>query len=75
MIALPVALGLLLPLFGVPREIMQTAVLYFCLPCGMNTIVFPKLVGENCEIGVSLALISNLLACISVPIILSIFVV
>lgn len=75
MIALPVALGLLLPLFGVPREIMQTAVLYFCLPCGMNTIVFPKLVGENCEIGVSLAMISNLLACISVPIILSIFVV
>jgi predicted permease len=75
MIVLPVALGLLLPLFGVPKEIMQTAVLYFCLPCGMNTIVFPKLVGENCETGVSLAVISNIICCITVPIILSIFVV
>lgn len=75
MLAVPLALGLFLPLLGVPKEISQIAVLYFSLPCGMNTIVFPKLVGENCEIGVSLALISNIIACISVPVILSVFVI
>lgn len=75
MIILPVALGLILPLLGAPKELTQIAVLYFSLPCGMNTIVFPKLVGENCEIGVSLAIISNILCCVSVPIILSIFVI
>lgn len=75
MLLVPIGLALLLPLFGVPKEIMQIAVLYFCLPCGMNTIVFPKLVGENCEIGVSLALISNIISCITIPLILTIFVI
>ena len=75
MLLLPVALGLFLPLLGVSEDITKIAVLYFSLPCGMNTIVFPKLVGENCEIGVSLALISNILCCISVPVILTLFVI
>ncbi|MEE0928621.1 MAG: AEC family transporter [Acutalibacteraceae bacterium] len=75
MLVVPICLALLLPILGVPKEVTQIAVLYFSLPCGMNTIVFPKLVGENCEIGVSLALLSNLIACISIPVILSVFVI
>jgi len=74
LVGIPVTIGLLLSLFGVRKEIIQVAVLLTALPCGLNTIVFPKLVGENCEIGASLAMVSNIIACISIPIVFSIFV-
>lgn len=43
------------------------------MPCGLNTIVFAKNVGGNCEIGASSALISNVPACISIPVVCAIF--
>lgn len=43
------------------------AVITYCMPCGMNTIVFPKMVGEDCKIGASMVLISTLAALVTVP--------
>ena len=43
----------------------------YALPCGLNTVVFPKLVGENCSVGASLAFVSNILACITIPLVMS----
>ena len=38
-----------------------------CMPCGLNTIVFPKLIGEDCKTGARLALITHALSLITLP--------
>lgn len=72
LLVIPIALGLLLVPFGNP-VLTQCAVMLFAMPCGLNTIVFPKLVGEDCRIGASLACISNVLACVTIPIVCACF--
>ena len=42
-----------------------------CMPCGLNTIVFPKLIGEDCKPGARLALISHLISLVTLPLWLS----
>ncbi len=69
---IPVAVGLCLSLFF-PMSIVQPAVIFLAMPCGLNTVVFPDLVGEDCRIGAGLALVSSLLSCITIPIVLSLF--
>lgn len=69
---IPIIVGLcLIPFFS--PTVVQIAVLMYAMPCGLNTIVFPRLVGEDCSIGAGLAVISNILACISIPLVLSLF--
>jgi len=55
------------------KDIMKIAVLLYAMPCGLNTIIFPKLVDENCEYGASQAFISNVAACATIPVVLSLF--
>ena len=38
-----------------------------CMPCGLNTIVFPRLIGEDCKPGARLALISHIFALATLP--------
>ena len=57
----------------IPDSVLPSAVMMACMPCGLNTIVFPKLVGEDCRIGARLALITHLFSCITIPIWLSVF--
>jgi len=47
LILIPVVTGLLLGLIG-NRELTQIAVLFLALPCGLNTIIFPKMVEDGC---------------------------
>lgn len=68
---IPVLIGLLTSSFS--RTVTEVAVLIYAMPCGLNTIVFPRLVGEDCRIGAGLALVSNILACLSIPIVLTLF--
>ena len=42
-----------------------------CMPCGLNPIVFPKLVGEDCRPGARLALITHIFSVITLPLWLS----
>lgn len=51
-------------------ELVRSAVLLCAMPCGLNTIVFPKLIGEDCTAGAKLAFISHILALVSIPLIL-----
>ena len=71
LIVLPLIIGLTLSLFA-DREMVQTAVLFYALPCGLNTVIFPKLVDENCEIGAGLALVTTVLSCITLPFLLTV---
>ena len=54
------------------ENITQTVVLFYAMPCGLNTVVFPKLLNENCETGMGLALVSTVAACITLPVVLSV---
>ena len=38
-----------------------------CMPCGLNTIVFPKLIGEDCKPGARLALITHVFSLVTLP--------
>lgn len=51
--------------------LVRAAVLLCAMPCGLNTIVFPKLIGEDCKTGAKLAFVSNLFAMLSIPVVLN----
>lgn len=68
---IPVLIGLITAPFS--KTVMEVAVLIYAMPCGLNTIVFPRLVDEDCRLGAGFALLSNVLACLSIPIVLSLF--
>ena len=71
LLGVPILAGIILKLLNVSETILQTVVLFAALPCGMNTIVFPKLVNEDCRGGAGLALVSTVLACITIPVVMS----
>ncbi len=73
LIVIPFTVGGILKLVSAPSEILATAVLLFSMPCGLNTIVFPKSIDEDCRPGASIALVSSVLSCLTVPLILFIF--
>lgn len=70
LIIIPVTLLLVLRQFA-PESIIRCAVLLTAMPCGLNTIIFPKLIGENCKTGAKLAFVSNILALATIPLIIS----
>ena len=43
------------------------AICSYCMPCGINSIIFPKLIGKDCKSGAGLVLVSTILAIITVP--------
>lgn len=71
LVVIPVVIALALRAVTENAILTQTAVLFYSMPCGLNTIIFPKLVGEDCSAGASLALLSNLLSMVTIPLCLS----
>ena len=49
------------------QDLLIPAVLLYAMPCGMNTIVFPKLVDNDCELGAGTVLISTAISLITIP--------
>lgn len=67
LLLLPLAIFFVLRAVSDNTVLIRTALLFYCMPCGMNTIVFPKLVDEDCSTGASLALLSNVLSMATIP--------
>ncbi len=75
-------LALPLFVFGVCRLLLwgnlidetaaMSALIVSCMPCGLNPIIFPKLIGEDCTTGARLALLTHTFSCITLPIWISI---
>ena len=66
LIVLPLAAAFVLRLLGLDGAVIP-AVMFLAMPCGLNTVVFPKLVGEDCSTGASLAFVSSILCCVTIP--------
>lgn len=66
-------LAWVLPMAGLPglgaavTSVTTIAIMMLCLPCGMNTIIYPRMVGEDCKIGASTVLISTVAALGTIP--------
>lgn len=73
LIVQPVLFGGIMWFMGIRGAVLTSAVMFLALPCGMNTVTLPRLFDENCEIGASMALVSNVLACVTIPLILALF--
>lgn len=58
------ALALVMPL---PAAVYPSAVLMACMPCGLNPVVFPRLIGQDCSLGAKLILLSCTLSCLTIP--------
>lgn len=58
----------LMQVMELPAAVYPSAVILACLPCGLNTVVFPRLVGEDCRTGAQMALISHVLCCATIPV-------
>ena len=54
-------------------DVVIPALMMYAMPCGLNTIIVPRLIGEDCKPGAALALLSNLLACVTVPLCVLLF--
>lgn len=70
LLIIPLSVTGFLKLFG-NEGITRAAAVLYSMPCGLNTIVFAKLVGEDSSTGAKLALISNIMCCVTIPLCLS----
>ena len=50
-----------------PEAVYPSAVLMACMPCGLNAVVFPRLIGQDCRLGAKLVLLSSILCCATIP--------
>ena len=71
LLLLPLIIFCLVKWIGFPKSIAIPAVFMAAMPTGLNTIVFPKNVGEDPGPGARLAFLSHLGSCITIPIWLS----
>lgn len=69
LVIIPTIAVLILKFLGITNAILPALVAY-SMPCGLNTVVFPKLVDEDCETGAALALISTAFSMATIPIML-----
>ena len=70
---MPVVFVLLLKAFNVESDIVRVALCATALPFGLNTIVFPEAYGGDATVGASMALISHVIAVITMPVIFALF--
>lgn len=75
LILIPSAALLILKALGAGDEVTCLALVLFACPLGLNTIVYPATYGGETKTGASMAVISNLLAIISLPIMYYVFMV
>ncbi len=72
LLVIPLVIGAICMLFF-DKTTMAITVLLYSLPCGMNSVIFPKLVGEDCRTGAGVALISTICSALTIPLIFWIF--
>ena len=72
LILIPTAFVSLFRILGLTNSVMPALIAY-SMPCGLNTVVFPKLVGEDCETGAALALVSTALSMATIPFMFTVF--
>ena len=63
---IPLAVFAVLKLAGWEFALLP-AICTYCMPCGLNTIIFPRLIGRDCKSGAGLVLFSTVLSIVTIP--------
>ncbi len=74
LIILPAIFILILIALKTDNEIIRVALCATAMPLGLNTVVFPAAFGGDTTPGASMALISHVLAVVTIPIMFAIFI-
>ena len=72
LLVIPIAVTGVLILLGLDFAVIP-ALMVLAVPCGLNTVILPKLINEDCRTGASLAFMTSILCCLSVPLCLWLF--
>lgn len=75
LVVIPAVIMLILKAFNATEELMTIVLIAFATPLGLNTIVFPAAFGGETETGASMAMISNVLSVITIPLMYLVFIV
>lgn len=67
LLLIPAILMLFLRLCNVQQEVILIAVLFYSMPAGLNGVVFPKMMNQDCRTGLSMVMITNLLCLFTIP--------
>lgn len=70
---IPVAVLLVLKALNAPESVLIGALGAVAMPLGLNTVVIPAAYGGDTSLGASMALISNILGIISIPVMFAVF--
>ena len=73
LVGLPSLTAIVLRFFNAPNEIVVASLCANAMPLGLNTVIIPSAYGENPEAGASMALVSQLSAVVTIPILFYIF--
>ena len=71
LVLLPLGCLALCRMMKVDADVTALAMVFSSMPLGLNTIVFPAAYGGNETVGASMAVVSNLIGLLTVPLILS----
>ena len=71
LIVLPLFFVFVIKLLGCNQSILLLAMCSLAMPMGLNTIVFPSAYGGDTRPGASMALISNILGIITIPVMIA----
>lgn len=74
LIVIPAVFIAVLKILGIPKGIVQLALIAFATPLGLNTVVYPAAYGGETKTGASMAMISHVLSVITIPIMYLIFI-
>jgi predicted permease len=72
LLVIPITTGYILKLLSAPQSAITTTVMLLSMPCGLNSIVFPKNIGEDCRGGAGIAMITSILSCLTIPLLPSV---
>lgn len=73
LLVIPTVIVLLFKLCGASKEIIIVTLGSTAMPLGLNTVVFPASCGKDTTTGASMALVSNILGVITIPIMFMLF--
>ncbi len=73
LILIPTAFGLIFMLFDIPKDFYICMMCALSMPLGLNTVVIPGAYGKDTTDAAGMALISHILAVITIPIMFMIF--
>ena len=68
------AIAYLICLTAKLTTILPMVLIITCMPCGLNPIIFPKLINEDCKPGARLALITHIFSIATLPFWLSLII-